>query len=89
MAGIAGRLGGFLYDIDRALNTLGGGLSGETISGTLGRGLDSHPPKWWALVLAPALDWLVMKVWKEPAHCRTAAAVEARRRLILGIRSSV
>lgn len=78
MSSLAERLGGFFYDLDRAVNTLGGGSDEETISGTIGRGLERR--HWWAPPLAECLNSVVAILTGKYNHCQRAAASEEKRR---------
>jgi len=73
MAGLRERLTAYLLGQDMALNGLGGGEPRETISGTIGRGLQARA--WWA----PASCWVVDGIFGA-GHCAAQAAIEEERR---------
>jgi hypothetical protein len=73
MAGFRERLVGFATGLDGAFNALGGGLWRETISGTIGRGLEARA--WWAEPARRVVDGVFGE-----GHCAAQAAKEARRR---------
>jgi hypothetical protein len=65
------RVFNFLCEEDKALNELGGGRRGMTLSGTVGR--EANKGKWWAIhIAAPILDFLFGK-----DHCKNAAINES------------
>lgn len=70
MAGLGKRLLGFLIGQDEALNALGGGEPTQTISGTIGRGLQRG--YWWAKPARAIVDGVFGQ-----GHCATQAAKEA------------
>jgi hypothetical protein len=67
------RLLQFVVGIDEAFNALGGGTRQETISGTIGRGLQDKA--WWA----PACRWVVDGFFGD-GHCLKQAQLEELRR---------
>lgn len=73
--GLGERLLNFLYNDDRAINSLWGGRKNETISGTVGRA--AWAGKWWAVYLAQPIVNFIMR---NPHHCAEAAAYEAAQR---------
>lgn len=70
MAGLRQRLLGLLVGEDEALNALGGGNPHQTISGTIGRGLQRG--YWWAEPARKLVDGLF-----GDGHCAGQAASEA------------
>ena len=64
------RLLGFLIDQDEAVNALGGGSYRQTVSGTIGRGLQTG--KWWAPACRVVVDGLFGQ-----GHCLRQAEREA------------
>ena len=70
MAGLGKRLLGFLVGEDEALNALGGGKPTQTISGTIGRGLQRG--YWWAAPARVVVDGVFGQ-----GHCLGEAAKEA------------
>jgi hypothetical protein len=72
MASLFDRLKLFATEQDEALNALGGGRRGQTLSGTIGRA--AQDGKWWAAKVALPLVNVLMH---DPTHCQQAAADEA------------
>lgn len=70
------RVYNFFNDLDKGLNTLGGGKPNQTISGTLGRGLVAH--KWWAYALVPVVNFFAYLIAHQADHCQNAAIEEAK-----------
>jgi hypothetical protein len=68
----------FLYDLDVAVNQLGGGRDGETISGTIGRAVQRGER--WAPFVARVVDWCAYRLVRQTDHCKVAAGHEELRR---------
>lgn len=73
MASLMQRFINFAIGQDEALNGLGGGDPRETLSGTIGRGLERG--YWWAPAARFVVDWIFGQ-----GHCAAQAAKEAARR---------
>lgn len=85
MTGILKRLFGFTIEQDEAVNVLGGGRRGETISGTCGRALGIYGGKrqWWGPAAVAVVNVGAWVIARQADHCQTAAADEAARRAAL------
>lgn len=70
VAGLGKRLLGFLVGEDEALNALGGGKPTQTVSGTIGRGLQRG--YWWAEPARVVVDGVF-----GTGHCARQASKEA------------
>jgi len=65
--------GRYIYNLfltlDQSLNTLLGGSADESISGRLGRAVESGTPKRGVKTAAKVVDWLALKLFKQDDHC--------------------
>lgn len=73
MAGVPERIKNLLIAEDEAVNSIGGGLPTETVSGTVGRALVAGKP--WAKPVVALVDAVFGK-----GHCLRQAEIEAKRR---------
>jgi hypothetical protein len=81
VSSLGGRLWGCAYNVDRALNALGGGDPDESLSGTLGRALADG--RKWARPLVAVVNAAAWLIARQKHHCQVTAADEARRRALL------
>jgi len=55
--------------LDQSLNTILGGSADESISGRLGRAVESGTPKRGVKTAAKVVDWLAYRLFKQKDHC--------------------